>query len=343
MIRPLRQFQNIPRGGGLEGFALRDLLEIKNLKVAFVNGPKRAQVISELSLVLGPNETLGIVGESGSGKSVTSLAVMRLLPQATAQIEGEILFDGTNLLALSEREMQDIRGNKIAMIFQEPMTSLNPLHPIGKQIAESVRLHSKATKQEAMARALELLELCGIPDPQQRLKEYPHQLSGGMRQRVMIAIALACDPELLIADEPTTALDVTIQAQILDLMKNIKKQREMSIIMITHDLGIVYDFCDRVVVVYTGEVVESARVKDLFDKPLHPYTEGLVQALPKLGHPAERLEAIEGMVPDAGQMPEGCHFHPRCKYATDRCRQAHPPLTLREDGRQVRCFRVEES
>ncbi len=318
------------------------LLEIQNLIVEFVNGSNRARVISDLSLELGRNETLGIVGESGSGKSVTSLAVMRLLPPASSHVEGQILFDGKDLLAVSEREMQDVRGNKIAMIFQEPMTSLNPIHPIGKQIAESVMLHSRATKKEAMARALELLELCGIPDPKQRLKEYPHQMSGGMRQRVMIAIALACDPQLLIADEPTTALDVTIQAQILELMKNIKKHREMSIIMITHDLGIVYDFCDRVVVVYTGEVVESAPVQDLFDQPLHPYTQGLVQALPRLGYPADRLEAIEGMVPDAGNMPEGCHFHPRCKYATDRCRAEHPPLTKRPDGRCVRCFRVEE-
>lgn len=318
------------------------LLEIKNLNVEFVSGKKRNRVISDLSLELGRNETLGIVGESGSGKSVTSLAVMRLLPPASSRAEGQILFDGKDLLSISEREMQDVRGNKIAMIFQEPMTSLNPIHPIGKQIAESVMLHSRASKKEAMARALQLLELCGIPDPQQRLKEYPHQMSGGMRQRVMIAIALACDPQLLIADEPTTALDVTIQAQILDLMKTIKQHREMSIIMITHDLGIVWDFCDRVVVVYTGEVVESALVKDLFDHPLHPYTEGLVHALPRLGHPADRLEAIEGMVPDAGQMPEGCHFHPRCKYATDRCRAEHPPLTQRPDGRCVRCFREEE-
>ena len=253
---------------------MSDLLEINHLNVCFVSGSQQAEVISDLSFTLGRRETLGIVGESGSGKSVTSLAVMRLLPPATAQVGGEILFRGKNLLQCSDREMQDIRGNQIAMIFQEPMTSLNPIHPVGRQIAESVLLHSKATKKQAAARALELLELCGIPDPQQRMKEYPHQLSGGMRQRVMIAIALACDPELLIADEPTTALDVTIQAQILELMKDIKKDRDMSIIMITHDLGIVYDFCDRVVVVYTGEVVETAPVKALFDDPLHPLPSG---------------------------------------------------------------------
>ena len=321
---------------------MSELLEIKHLNVVFSNGGRSVEAISDLSLSLGRRETLGIVGESGSGKSVTSLATMRLLPKATAHVKGQILFEGRDLLQLPEREMQQIRGNKIAMIFQEPMTSLNPIHPVGKQIAESVLLHSKATKKEAMARALQLLELCGIPDPEQRMKEYPHQLSGGMRQRVMIAMALACDPELLIADEPTTALDVTIQAQILQLMKDLKKDRDMSIIMITHDLGIVYDFCDRVVVVYTGEVVESAPVKALFQEPLHPYTEGLIGALPRLGRPTERLEAIEGMVPDAGEMPQGCHFHPRCKYATDRCRREHPPLTTLPDGRQVRCFRGED-
>ena len=321
---------------------MSELLEIKHLNVVFSNGGRSVEAISDLSLSLGLRETLGIVGESGSGKSVTSLATMRLLPKATAHVKGQILFEGRDLLQLPEREMQQIRGNKIAMIFQEPMTSLNPIHPVGKQIAESVLLHSKATKKEAMARALQLLELCGIPDPEQRMKEYPHQLSGGMRQRVMIAIALACDPELLIADEPTTALDVTIQAQILQLMKDLKKDRDMSIIMVTHDLGIVYDFCDRVVVVYTGEVVESAPVKALFQEPLHPYTEGLIGALPRLGRPTERLEAIEGMVPDAGEMPQGCHFHPRCKYATERCRQEHPALVERPDGRCVRCFRAEE-
>ena len=318
---------------------MSQLLDIEHLNIRFVNGGKETEVVSDLSLSLGRRETLGIVGESGSGKSVTSLSIMRLHPDETTRIKGAIRFEDQDLLALSEREMQDIRGNKIAMIFQEPMTSLNPIHTVGKQIAESVLLHSKATKKEAMARARQLLELCGIPDPDQRMKEYPHQLSGGMRQRVMIAIALACDPELLIADEPTTALDVTIQAQILELMKAIKKDRDMSIIMITHDLGIVYDFCDRVVVMYTGEVVESAPVKELFAAPLHPYTEGLIGALPRLGQPTERLSAIEGMVPDAGDMPQGCHFHPRCPYATERCRAEHPPLTTLPDGRQVRCFR----
>lgn len=321
---------------------MENLLEIKNLNVSFTNGDAPVQVISDLSFSVGANESLGIVGESGSGKSVTSLAVMRLLPEKTARVTGEILFDGKNLLTLSEAEMQTVRGNRIAMIFQEPMTSLNPIKTCGSQIAESVMLHGGAKKKkEAEARALELLELCGIPAPKQRMREYPHQLSGGMRQRIMIAIALACNPDLLIADEPTTALDVTIQAQILELMKSLRRDRDMGIIMITHDLGIVYDFCDRVVVVYTGEVVESAPVKALFAAPLHPYTQGLIAALPQLGKPTDRLDAIEGMVPDAGNMPQGCHFNPRCKYATDRCRGEHPPLRALPGGRQVRCFYAE--
>ncbi len=323
-----------------------NLLEVRNLNVDFSNGDGQVRVISDLSFSLARNEVLGIVGESGSGKSVTSLSVMRLLPTAGAKVQGEVLFEGTDLLSVSEQEMQQIRGDRIAMIFQEPMTSLNPIHTCGRQIMESILLHSKMTRQEAQAKALQLLELCGIPDAQQRLREYPHQLSGGMRQRVMIAIALACDPDLLIADEPTTALDVTIQAQILKLMKDIRKQRNMSVIMITHDLGIVSDFCDRVAVMYTGEIVETAPVKLLFRDPLHPYTNGLINALPRLTGSADgtagRLEAIEGMVPDAGQMPEGCRFNPRCKRATERCRREHPMLKTLPDGRCVRCFLFED-
>ncbi|HZK24949.1 MAG TPA: ABC transporter ATP-binding protein [Oscillospiraceae bacterium] len=316
---------------------MKNLLAIKNLNVGFSNGVGAVRVIRDLSLNLAYNEALGIVGESGSGKSVTSLAAMRLLPSVGTEVQGEILFDGKDLLSLSEPEMQAIRGNRMAMIFQEPMTSLNPIHTCGRQISEAILLHSKATKKEAAAKALELLALCGIPDAKQRLKEYPHQLSGGMRQRVMIAIALACDPELLIADEPTTALDVTIQAQILKLLKDIKHKKEMSIILITHDLGIVSAFCDRVIVMYTGEVVEIAPVRQLFKEPLHPYTQGLLKALPKLTD-TSRLEAIKGMVPDADQMPQGCHFHPRCPQASERCRSEKPPLVTLDDGRGVRCF-----
>lgn len=315
-----------------------NLLEIKNLCVEFKNGSGGIKVISDLNLSVGKNETLGIVGESGSGKSVTSLSIMRLHNPKSTMVKGEIDLDGTDLLSLSEKEMQQVRGNKIAMIFQEPMTSLNPIHTCGKQIMEPILLHTKATKKEAKEKALKLLELCGIPDPQHRFNEYPHQLSGGMRQRIMIAIALACNPELLIADEPTTALDVTIQAQILQLMKDIKSKTNMSIIMITHDLGIVSDFCDRVAIMYTGEIVESAPVRTLFADPLHPYTKGLINALPRLSTSVKRLEAIEGMVPDAEKMLKGCHFNDRCKFATERCRKEHPDLRTLEDGRCVRCF-----
>ena len=315
-----------------------NLLEIKDLSVEFKNGSGGIKVISDLNLSVGKNETLGIVGESGSGKSVTSLSIMRLHNPKSTVVKGEIDLDGTDLLALSEKEMQQVRGNKIAMIFQEPMTSLNPIHTCGKQIMEPILLHTKATKKEAKEKALKLLELCGIPDPQHRFSEYPHQLSGGMRQRIMIAIALACNPELLIADEPTTALDVTIQAQILQLMKDIKSKTNMSIIMITHDLGIVSDFCDRVAIMYTGEIVESAPVRTLFADPLHPYTKGLINALPRLSKSVKRLEAIEGMVPDADKMLKGCHFNERCKFATERCKKEHPDLQTLEDGRCVRCF-----
>lgn len=322
---------------------MENLLEVRNLNVDFPNEGGQIRVISDLSFSLKRSEVLGIVGESGSGKSVTSLAVMRLLPATGARVDGKAFFEGKDLLALSEQEMQQIRGNRIAMIFQEPMTSLNPIHSCGRQIEESVLLHGKATRKQARAKALQLLELCGIPDAAHRMQEYPHQLSGGMRQRVMIAIALACDPDILIADEPTTALDVTIQAQILKLMKDIRKQRNMSIILITHDLGIVSDFCDRVAVMYTGEIVETAPVKQLFRDPHHPYTVGLINALPKLNGGSDRLEAIEGMVPDADQMPEGCRFHPRCKHATQRCKREHPDLMRLSDGRHVRCFLFADS
>ncbi len=324
----------------MENETANNLLDIRNLSVWF-GGADARPVIDNLSFSVAQGETLGIVGESGSGKSVTSLAVMGLLPE-TARVEGTVLLDGSNLTALSKREMQAVRGNAVSMIFQEPMTSLNPIQTCGRQIMEPMLLHTGISKKEAEQRALELLRLCGIPDPEQRFREYPHQMSGGMRQRIMIAIALACRPKLLIADEPTTALDVTIQAQILELMKRLKDDSRMSIIMITHDLGIVADFCDRVLIFYTGQIVESAPVSDLFRRPLHPYTQGLIRALPKISEDVDRLEAIEGMVPDAADMPAGCHFHPRCPYATDRCRTEAPALRAIGGGRSVRCFRAEE-
>ncbi len=315
-----------------------ELLKIKDLHVEFQSGGRFLPAIDGLSLEVHKHEAVGIVGESGSGKSVTSLAVMRLLPEEGCRVSGEIDFEGRDLLQLPEKEMENVRGNRIAMIFQEPMTSLNPVQTCGRQIAESILLHTKATKKEAGDRALELLRLCGIPNPEQRMKEYPHQMSGGMRQRVMIAVALACDPVLLIADEPTTALDVTIQAQIMQLLRDIRAEKDMSVILITHDLGIVSDFCDRVAVVYTGEVMEIAPTRQLFSEPLHPYTEGLISALPQLGQAKGKLPTIEGVVPDAGEMPKGCRFNPRCKYATDKCRAENPPLTELPDGRCVRCF-----
>ncbi len=315
-----------------------ELLKIKDLHVEFQSGGRFLPAIDGLSLEVHKHEAVGIVGESGSGKSVTSLAVMRLLPEEGCRVSGEIDFEGRDLLQLPEKEMENVRGNRIAMIFQEPMTSLNPVQTCGRQIAESILLHTKATKKEAGDRALELLRLCGIPNPEQRMKEYPHQMSGGMRQRVMIAVALACDPVLLIADEPTTALDVTIQAQIMQLLRDIRAEKDMSVILITHDLGIVSDFCDRVAVVYTGEVMEIAPTRQLFSEPLHPYTEGLISALPQLGQAKGKLPTIEGVVRDAGEMPKGCRFNPRCKYATDKCRAENPPLTELPDGRCVRCF-----
>lgn len=317
---------------------MEKLLEIENLSVTFGAKEHSAKVIENLNFFLNKGETLGVVGESGSGKSVTSLAVMRLLAENNSTVTGRILFDGTDLTKLSEKEMQQVRGNKIAMIFQEPMTSLNPILPCGKQIMEPILLHTKLGKEEAKKRALALLSLCGIPDPAQRFHEYPHQMSGGMRQRIMIAIALACDPELLIADEPTTALDVTVQAQIMELMKDLKQKIHMSILLITHDLGVVCDSCDRVVIMYAGQIVEAAPVRALFQNPLHPYAAGLLDAIPRLNVPKERLEAIDGMVPDVDKMPPGCRFHPRCKRAFDRCKNEAPALREMEGGRAVRCF-----
>ena len=321
---------------------MENLLEVNNLSVVFRNQNKKFELIEGLNFTLYKGETLGIVGESGSGKSVTSLAIMDLLPRHSAEVSGEILLEGTNLLKLSEKNMQEVRGNKIAMIFQEPMTSLNPVQSCGKQIMEPLFLHTKTTKQEAKEKAIQLLTLCGIPAPEQRFHEYPHQLSGGMRQRIMIAIALACRPKLLIADEPTTALDVTIQAQILDLMKKLKDKSDMSIMLITHDLGIVAESCDRVVIMYAGQIMESAPVEDIFKHPLHPYTEGLMKAIPRINQKVDKLEAIDGMVPDAGEMPQGCRFHPRCQKACERCKNEMPPLMRIGEQKSVRCFLYDE-
>ncbi|QNO15693.1 ABC transporter ATP-binding protein [Alkalicella caledoniensis] len=315
------------------------LLTVKNLKTYFYTEDGVVPAIDGVNFDVAPGETLGIVGESGCGKSVTSLSVMRLIPNPPGKIEdGEITFDGKDLLAMSEAEMRKIRGNEISMIFQEPMTSLNPVYTIGDQLTEAIKLHQGKNSKEATKHAIEMLKLVGIPLPDKRVNEYPHQLSGGMRQRVMIAMALSCNPKLLFADEPTTALDVTIQAQILELMKKLKTELGTSIIMITHDLGVIAEMADRVIVMYAGRVVEEGPVLDIFKDPLHPYTEGLLNSIPKIEGEKERLKPIEGVVPNPLDMPSGCRFHPRCPYVTDRCKEEIPTLQDKGKGRNVACF-----
>ena len=285
---------------------------------------------------------MGIVGESGCGKSVTSLSIMRLVDPATGRNEGgSIVFDGQDLLTLPEKEMRKLRGNRISMIFQEPMTSLNPVFTIGDQISESLKLHKGLDKKAARDRAIELLELVGIPEAGKRVDEYPHQLSGGMRQRVMIAMALSGDPELLIADEPTTALDVTIQAQILQLLKDLQEKLHMSIIIITHDLGVIAEMADEVAVMYAGDIVEKAPTRALFDDPKHPYTIGLMNSIPDINDHVSRLRTLEGLVPSLYDMPSGCRFAPRCQFCCPECEAHRINLTTLPDGRQVRCRRFE--
>ena len=298
--------------------------------------------IDDVTFSIAPGETVGIVGESGCGKSVTSLSVMQLLTSNGFIADGSIKFEGHELVGLSDREMRKIRGNDIGMIFQEPMTSLNPVHRIGHQVSESLRIHQHMSKQQAQTKALELLQLVGIPRAEKILHEYPHRLSGGMRQRVMIAIAIACNPKLLIADEPTTALDVTIQAQILDLLRHIKAERNMAIMLITHDLGVVAEMCDRVIVMYAGKVVEQADVQDIFRNPTHPYTKGLLQSMPKLDRREKRLYSIPGTVPSIELMPAGCRFAARCEHATLKCVEQEPGLLPVSDNHHSRCWLVEQ-
>ncbi|AFQ44959.1 ABC transporter ATP-binding protein [Desulfosporosinus meridiei] len=316
-----------------------DLLRINNLNVQFRTSEGVFRAVRDVSISVRSGETLGIVGESGSGKSVTALSIMNLVPNPPGETSGEIIFNQQNLRELSLEEVRKIRGNEIAMIFQEPMTSLNPIHTCGKQIMEPLLLHKGFSKKEAKARALELLKMVGIPIPEQRFKEYPHQLSGGMRQRVMIAMALACRPKLLLADEPTTALDVTIQAQIMELLKNLRQEIDSAIIMITHDLGIITEMCDRVVVMYAGQVVESGPLKELIREPLHPYTEGLLRSIPTITKEKQRLHTIEGTVPSPFEMPFGCSFQPRCNYSTSNCSEQAPDLIHVSPDRAVRCWR----
>ncbi len=318
-------------------------LSIGNLKTYFFTDAGVAKAVDGVSLDIPKGKTVALVGESGCGKSVTALSVLRLVPAPPGRIvEGEIHFGGHNLLALSEREMRRIRGNGISMIFQEPMTALNPVFRVGSQIAAALRVHRDVSWKQAMDQTVELLDRVGIPDPAQRATEYPHQMSGGMRQRAMIAMALACGPELLIADEPTTALDVTIQAQILDLLKQLQAEHRMAILLITHDLGIVAESADDVAIMYAGKIVEQASVNDLFDAPKHPYTLGLFNSLPRLDEPRGRLRTIEGRVPAATHFPPGCRFHPRCRHAMEICRTREPRLDIGTPEHGVACWLHDE-
>ena len=318
------------------------LLEVKDLKTYFYTDSGVAKAVDGVTFSLDKGKTLGIVGESGCGKSVTSLSIMRLVDPATGRNEGgSIVFDGQDLLTLPEKEMRKLRGNRISMIFQEPMTSLNPVFTIGDQISESLKLHKGLDKKAARDRAIELLELVGIPEAGKRVDEYPHQLSGGMRQRVMIAMALSGDPELLIADEPTTSLDVTIQAQILQLLKDLQEKLHMSIIIITHDLGVIAEMADEVAVMYAGDIVEKAPTRALFDDPKHPYTIGLMNSIPDINDHVSRLRTLEGLVPSLYDMPSGCRFAPRCQFCCPECEAHRINLTTLPDGRQVRCRRFE--
>lgn len=318
---------------------MAELLEVSGLVTEFKTSGGVIRAVDGVNLRVKKGETLGIVGESGCGKSITSLSIMQLLPKKIGRIAGgSIAFEGKDLLKASGREMRSIRGNRIAMIFQEPMTSLNPVFKIGKQISEAARYHLKIGKKEAWARAVEMLTKVGIPRPDKIAAQYPHQLSGGMRQRVMIAMAMICNPQLLIADEPTTALDVTIQAQILDLMRELQETEGTSILMITHDLGVVAEMCDRVVIMYAGQVVEETDVATLFNDPKHPYTQGLLASLPQLAGETDRLPSIPGQVPNPLHMPSGCRFAPRCPHRFEACDQAQPALLETEAGHSCRCF-----
>lgn len=320
------------------------LLEVKHLKTYFDTDRGTVKAVDDVSFHIDPGETLGIVGESGCGKSVTSLSIIQLVAKPVGRIAGgQVILNGKDLLKFSEKEMRSIRGNDISMIFQEPMTSLNPVFTIGDQIMEPLMLHQDLNKYEAKEKAVEMLKVVGIPNPHRRVDEFPHQLSGGQRQRAMIAMALACNPSLLIADEPTTALDVTVQAQILDLMNKLKREFNSAIMLITHDLGVIAETAQRVVVMYAGKVVEEADVLPLFKEPRHPYTKGLLRSIPTLATEKDRLDVIEGVVPNPLEFPEGCRFHNRCPNCFDKCRKTEPPVYLLKGNRKVRCWLFETS
>ena len=326
--------------------AIMSLLEVRNLKTYFATRRGEVRSVDDVSFTLEQGETLSLVGESGCGKSVTALSIMRLVSSPGRVVGGEVWFEGRDLLKLSTEEMRAIRGDDIAMIFQDPMTSLNPVYTVGDQIAEAIRLHRKVSKREAWNQAVEGMRDVAIPAPEIRAKNYPHEMSGGMRQRVMIAMALACDPKMLIADEPTTALDVTIQAQILELLTELREKRRLALLLITHDLGVVAETSDRVAVMYAGKIVEEASAKELFKHPRHPYTEGLLRAVPRLDEQREgrmtRLQTIEGVVPNPLELPDGCRFAPRCPHAQSKCREGEIPLIHVNEHHQSRCIRVDE-
>jgi oligopeptide/dipeptide ABC transporter ATP-binding protein len=318
------------------------LLEVRALETHLFTDDGIARAVDGVSFDIEAGRTLGMVGESGCGKSMTALSILRLVPSPPGRIVGgEVLYQGGDLLALSEPQMRKIRGNEIAMIFQEPMTSLNPVFTVGDQIGEAIELHQNVSRREARKRAIEMLGLVEMPEPARRVDEYPHQMSGGMRQRVMIAMALSCNPKLLVADEPTTALDVTIQAQILDLLEDLQQRFGMALLLITHDLGVVAEQADEVVILYAGRIVERASVVDIFAHPLHPYTRGLLDSLPKLGARGERLRAIPGSPPPLTRRPSGCHFRDRCPMAIDDCARVDPPLEEKQRGHFAACIRVE--
>ncbi|WLD94785.1 ABC transporter ATP-binding protein [Alkalihalobacillus sp. AL-G] len=323
---------------------MKDLLQVKNLKTHFFDKKQTVKAVDGVNFEIKTGETVALVGESGCGKSMTSLSIMRLVPGPNGKIvEGEVLMGDKNLLELTENDMCKIRGNEISMIFQEPMTSLNPVLTIGEQIIEVITYHKRLPRKEAVKQAIELLKMVGIPRAEDIITDYPHRLSGGMRQRVMIAMAMSCDPKLLIADEPTTALDVTIQAQILDLMKDLSKKVNTAILLITHDLGVVSELAERIIVMYAGQIVEQASVDDIFEKPLHPYTQGLIESVPDINGEIGRLNPIKGNVPTPEQMPNGCRFAPRCSHAFGRCHEEEPQLVSKKNNtRAVRCFLYDE-
>jgi oligopeptide/dipeptide ABC transporter ATP-binding protein len=320
---------------------VQPLLEVKDLRTSFFTDAGEVRAVDGVSFAVAPGKLMGLVGESGSGKTASVLSIMRLLPERARVTGGAVLFEGRDLLSLSEPEMRAVRGAKIAMIFQEPMTSLNPVFTIGSQIGEAVRLHQHTSRRETLERTVEALRLVGIADPERRVNDYPHQLSGGMRQRVMIAMALACKPKVLIADEPTTALDVTIQAQILDLIRELQMRLGLAVILVTHDLGIVAQYADDVTILYAARVMEQAASNELFRNPLNPYTRGLLESIPGIdGHHHRRLRAIAGTIPSALRPPSGCRFHPRCPMVIDECSRVDPQLEVKAPQHLVACIRA---